>query len=1724
MNATRPSALGPFALAVALALCGVAVADPDDAPRVDHATLLADGPQETEFEVPRVGRYALMVHSLQGAGLQLIDKMAGPGPSAGRAGGEDGRVDVLLDRGRYKLRVDALKDGKGEVRVQVKGFEELNDQPFPVMPELRVMESSLGDLEQRSYWLDTRGGVNPVLEVAGRNLADMRLWRDGSWLVDAQPSCQEVAPLEGKPMQRCTLSPSLEPGLYLLAVYGGPDLPWSEDEDQHPLYLRSGIPTLPAAGRMAAAVSPLGLDRYIAPGSAEYFRLELPKPEPATLAVREYNPSAPFSAGGRSARIEDESRLPVAELRSNSRPGHVVTITGEPGQPYVFQHFNEAGRAAKVDPKVDSWVSTVHGGYAQDSIDATSILVWRPDQGGDSVEAADVIRLDGDEGWARRFNLLRPASLFVEVKRTGDYELRSSGTAARFRVRPFLTSRPRGYEDPEWRYGEKAEFKLEVGYYIVDIEPVDPGIAEIQLGWDGWVSSALNAVGMDPGIESEPVRATTTYPRVKARSKGSYVLHTNLQPDVPVGLVERPLPLDLEAALPLALRPGAEPEVPARFPEKGRLVAVTEDGKPLRISVDGAEGALAPAVKPGEHVIRVLNPGEDTLQASLRFEPRSKRPDAPLVPIAQVDLDSLPEFPELTSRRAEYFDLGQSSALTWQVRVDEPGLYALASTGLLATEGNLRTRVNPSNRRVSMNGVGRNFRIAEYLREGDYQLTVSTQGRSAGHLGIELAKSPMQEGGELRDGVPARAALAAGEGVVYTFNVPEDGRYRVRAYGQQGSARCRLEDAEGWPVIAPGVQAELDQSLRAGDYRLVVLPSDVEGRRITSVERVRSQARLEGPGPHAVSLDQQLHNTWIEPPKGEVRPPQVYRFTLPAPVTLSVSLSGEMYGELFDAAGERVGRTVPGQGWSEALPTGQYELRVLNSRRDNGVDYSLHLSSRELVEGLSRAARAPVTLPVSVGIDGLVELSSRGQADVRATLLDQNGHVVARSDDRPQDWNFRVVSRLQPGEYSLRVDPVGSRSADTWVSMRAPPEVPQPEMRLPMVLSMQPGDGVQLIPLILKPEDALIAARARSAESVGVALEARVKGRWVTASEAVGPETTQLVRLGGEAEAWRLRVWSLDLRGNAVELRVDRISPSSGRESALARGLTLRGGSRSVPGVAAAEVQLNRPGVFTVPATEGLLWCPEPASACEPILDPAIPVGGDALWLAGVFEDRLQAEASRASLSEEPARVRLYREAPVAVDLGSEGGPVVALARASFGRPGARVVQGTDVRSPEAGRAGVALGDRAALAVALGGSDPALVLWPAGGLPAGGMELELAQAAFAPVEAEPLDWQSLDLSLAPGEARAFTLPGRAALRLVLDAGLVAITSKGDAVHDVRWADGALLEEELLVPGGTLTLLHPGFTEAPAAASLSLRPGGPLPEPLVYGQTLEQQLLRPGLTRVQVAPGHVDDVLHVRGAVRSATLLSEDGDLHEGLDLPVGPGGELLVEHEAGLLLCWMSRGSLNNEGLWGPGSLPEAKPVALPALVSLEGASQRLSFTLTEAGLLSVRAPAGMVLGHLGPDGIETIYGLPKSGVVDLWVAAGANELRLRGVAGVPLWGPLELSLQAPTAIGEGLGPELLLGAGSSRVFSFTLPREGQVGYGTRASAERVVATLLDGEGEPLSAGALGMASLKPGDYLLVLHLPADADPVRVRPALVGVDAPDTGPPDEVVRQYVEGE
>src|SRR5262249_41678506 len=150
----------------------------------------------------------------------------------------------------------------------------------------------------------------------------------------------------------------------------------------------------------------------------------------------------------------------------------------------------------------------------------------------------------------------------------------------------------------------------------------------------------------------------------------------------------------------------------------------------------------------------------------------------------------------LETRAPAFLDLENGQMATYQVKADKPGLYAVRSTGLLATAGTLRTRTVPELRKEEQNGVGRNFVVQQYLREGDDQVSVKTLGKSSGHLGLSLDSTQLLDGGDLIPGIPGHVSLPAGQAVVFHVQIKEKGSYTFRALGLGFKFRCRFEDAD----------------------------------------------------------------------------------------------------------------------------------------------------------------------------------------------------------------------------------------------------------------------------------------------------------------------------------------------------------------------------------------------------------------------------------------------------------------------------------------------------------------------------------------------------------------------------------------------------------------------------------------------------------------------------------------------------------------------------------------------------------------------------------------------------------------------------------------------------------------------------------------------------------------------------------------------------------------
>ncbi len=1637
-------------------------------------TLPSSGQGHADLSVDDFGRYSILAQSTEGVAIQLVDRMAGPGARSGLAGERDGRLDAFLSRGEYRVLTEGAPDATGEVRLVLRRFEELNADPLD-LTDARTVESTLGDFQQRSYWmrLDERAQVD--LEAAGRHLEDLRLWREGTWLVDASPRCETVQPQVGQPMTDCTLSLSLEPGLYRVTAYGGAGLPWARDDGTEPLIVRRGIPYLGEVGQLQTAISALGIDRWRV--RSAWVQLSLPEPGAAHLSVRDAS-GDPYQTGGTTREITMRSAVPVASALLRDSRERIVTVRGTAGQPYRLQHFSPVTSPASLKPSDEPvWISTIHSGIPEDTIDATGLLL-RQHRDGITLGPLSAIPLSEESRYERRFNLAGTASLLLQARAAGAWRFDTQGVSTQLRLVPVVLDNSGAQPEPmSLRSGDSVS--LNAGLYRLTLLPDDRGILDLSIRPEQGGGAALAVI---PSLQ---------LPAVTLDREGRHTLRFESQPGVAVGVIQRSLPLDLTEPLPLSLAPGDNLTLDASFAEAGTLSARSD--QPLSMWIDGWEASAAgTSVTPGRRRIRLHNSGDGVALVTVRHAPLSTSGGLP-----RFSMEGLPTFAELTVGEPLALDLGIGGSATAAVRVDEPGLYVLESTGLLALSGTLRTQTSPRLDEQADNGAGRNFRIEQYLREGDYQLTATTRGRSAGHLGIRLTAARLHDGGTLTPGIDGRIFLPAGEGVVYRLRITEPGVYAIAASREGATPRCRLESADGWPLREPGILADFSQRLSPGEYRLTVLPGSVEGRLVTTVRAPTTTPRREGHGPHPLTLDAATAATWLEPrvESGSTpeRTPDAWTFSLAAPVQATISLSAGMVGTLW-SGDQAVLATEPDGSWRGPLPAGSYRLEVRSARRNHGLAYTVAVRTAELTAGRDRSCTAPCEIPVSVGGSGLVELTSSGSADVRARLLDAQGRLQVRGDDRPGGWNFQILTRLTPGTYRLQVEPVGASSAPVTVSYRQPDEPTLPVLVAPGATTAAPGVDAVLIPLDI-PTDGVVVAGASAAESVGVAVEWLSEGIWRVLAEASGTSPRVAVPAVPGSEH-RLRVWTPDSRGGEVTVAVDADRLGQRAVGGLERGVRLA----DLGGVGVAAVRLREPGVFVI--EQPVTLCTEPGVACA-LAEGTVALPEGLITLVGAPGDEVVAR--RAELAGESWR-RLSVQEPAVWRLPRHGGATLVIARANAGQPGLSL-----------DGAAAAVSRQAAAAVSLDGGAPTLRLWSG----AEGERLIARVRAWRMdlPRAGALSWGAADLSAAAGEAARWSLPGgHGALRLSLQAGAVAAIRDTDGAVHVRHADGAALETLLWGAFTEVVLLNP--TDEALAGRLELLASSSHPPVLTPESPLERSDSRAGHLQVAVPPSGARTVM-LRGAIDGATWLGDDGAVTPFDDtLAISGGGVLDLRTGPGVVVAWLT--GADGDGLWGLDSAISATPLPLPAAVPLSGAFQGYTVTTDEPGLLHLNLDIPAVLSLRPARGPSQTWLLSAGGGRTAWIAAGTTTVLLRPVGQGALSGDLTARLDAPVPISEGLSPAVLLSAGEERWFSFTVPSDRTIGAGVRADSDRVSARLLDASGALIAQGAVMLSALPAGDYLLALSLPPDAPPASARAVIAGLVLPDAGPPEDVVRRYME--
>ena len=1728
-----------FALALSSVPCIAKQPLINPPPHLTTETLPATGKHASILSVENFGRYAVVAQSPQGTALQYVDRMAGPSEIYGIAGEKDGRLDLFLNQGDYKIITHADTAGTGEVKLAAHGFTELNELPFPQLVKLKAIHLALEDFQQRSFWLHITRRETVAIEAAGRNLADMRLWKDGNWLLDASPVIKQVYPHPDKPLQVAQLNTTLEPGLYLLTTYGGPTQAWTVQSDEHPLYIRYGIPHLDVAGQQQFTVSVFGSDRYRVPGNSNYFNVSVPESTAVSMTVGTFQESNAFDESGSTAQITKKSLPPVAELElSTQNADRIVTITAPAGQSYILQNFEKRWRYG-FDDSGTYWLSSIHSGDAADSVDATSILTRRLRFSSERYFDSRAVKLSSKTRYERRFNLLDTLTLYVEITEAGRYVVsgQGEGVKARFRVEPFLTYRPRDYQSPPFE-DSGHPWNLDAGFYVVTAKPELKGIITLSIKKESMEKEGAKL----NNTPQTSVAGATRYGPVYLDGD-SYTLYINQQPGVKAGVVLRRMPVDLSTALPVMQFGGEVLDIPVTLPEVGSVRAITTSGAALQISTDKQNWSDSLTLAKGRYDISIRNTGNDTVNYSLQFAATRLSVTEPLPPIDDKTLRSIPDFPTLTDKQPEYFDLDRNQPATYLVKVDKPALYRLESSGLLETEGNLRTRTIPSLVRQQANGVGRNFLIQQYLREGDYQLTLQPRYKTRGHLGLSLSRTGIEDDGLLTTDVASRATLRAGQGLTYRFSIKRKGTYRLRAIGVNRTYVMRVEDADGWPILKPNIDADITQEFDPGDYRVIIRPEAVDARVVTTLEPINEPVKFQGHGPHPVMLNEAVNHEWLEPSKDpslkeNARVADIWRFELPAAADTTIALSSEMQGELVTVdQPEHVLASVSSlKPWQGELAAGHYQLALKNARHNNHVEYRLTVSTRQLLAGQQRQVNAPASLPVSVGDDGFIELYSYGQSDVRAALYDSRNTLVARNDDRSNDWNFLIGQSLPAGEYRLQVDTLGDAGQPTLVKMRTPSTHLENNQSLPVKTTITDTQA-HIFPLKLPTKDAVLVIQADSMDAVGISMEASGVGPQSSNWKVLGTGTGKAARLllpiaKNPSQAYRLRVWSIDRRGAAINLNAQAIEPSRYQERQLP-DIALTPISGAEPVVAIAALELSHPGLFKVEDVNELLWSSQTDQSFTTAQNGLIPVSGDVLWIAKLSEDNkpVKLKLSRVYLDDKDTsklQVLIPAQQSGHLDLKVNSkhtdAPILAITESRTGQPGIQLINKSDSETQNAAQC-MAIAQKSAVSVAVGADHPMIKLWNADDQHQA-LEVSVRQMPFYAVNRQ---------SAADGEFQ-YPLQSRTALELVLSAGhkrvnlvfpanTAAVLMRGDKIVSTHWSGKTSLNEVANGNIDKILVLNAATQTQNIRLTIDSLPlnsafGDNLLSPVLSENHMFQRRVA-GIGQLRLPVNRNGDsgesYLRVRGTAQ-ATYIQEDGRILQGEDMLINGNGVLVLNHQAGVILAWLESSSPKNT------ALANIQPLKLdsPQTIALQGEEQAFRLEAKQGRQLLLRSDSPLITRVRYPSGRQVIEAHPDGVAYSLYLPEGVTVVALQGMGATALNGVAFVSAAAIEPIKEGFGPETILSGGSSRLYGFDVTESGPVGLGVQASADVASGVLMDDSGNVVGQGAVQMPQLTPGHYVFAVSVPKNSLPVRLRPALVGLEKPPTGPPAEVIKQYLE--
>lgn len=1687
--------------------------------------------------VTRPGRFAIRAESPSGTALQLVDMLTGPGPLAGLEGVRNGRLDVLLDVGTYKVRVFGADGATGDVTLALTPFRDA--APAAWAPVKTVASADLVDFQQRSFWIEVDQQRSVRIEAVGRSLADVRIWRDGTDLVSGDRVTGRRDPVRGHDLYSILMTPVLERGRYLVTAYGGPSLPWADGSADQPFHLRVDASRAFDGLWVNGEIGPFGSEVYEIPPSARRVSLRLPEGAPVSLRQildgREINGDS-LTVESRDPWISMD--VPLMSSRQNAK-GLILQVTGDQGQPFRLRGFVGSERLAS------SGLQTVRveaPGFGGDEVPPTFVVFYEETnlaflKSRRTLLGSSAPQVGPGKAWRARFNLRGPTTLLFEVKDGGPITVRTENQTLEGRIRPVAGGNT--LPIAVFTGKEAPPVNLAEGWYELRLTPErgQIGMLDLTIGSKG--------LALDTPSPRLPPDPTLFFGGHDLSADQDVTVYDNSGPGASANLIVSPVDRGVTGnSLIVTQTPDQDLKLPLTLSGAGTLVVhdITTGEKVAPV------GLPAPPKNPDDP--RQI---DITIPASGQARTVSIAWQEPEIPptLGKVEYEPMTD---LTADRPFFFDLGRGGQRSFVLSVPEGGLYRVETLGRQKTSGAIGTAFLPRIMADQANGVGQNMLLQTYLRAGRYRVRVATE-ETKGHLGIVARPAVLNKGTTLVPGGSVRASLPFGTGVVFPIQIEKGagGDFTLDLLGLGRTFMARIEDDGGWPLFPVDEITRKTLSLMPGSYRLVVLPQGTDARVIARLRPLKADPVLEGHGPHALPFHETRSHVWREPEdRTAERTPDAWDFTLYGESPITLTLGEGMVGHLVQMGPDgavqarfgqitRVGR--------RTLPAGHYRVEARATGRNDRLEYTVDLDSGDLQPDAPVRVGLPAFLPFAIGEDRVVSVTGFGSLGVRGVLRRADGTVVGRFADRTNDWNIAVSQSLAAGRYVLDLSspqnpgrltgrthrPDGDEEegdegddydsddegygedGDTFdedgfadrqiTEIRLALPEPQPVLEASLTGDrVLEGGGVHQLTVPVPSDDRLMLARAVSETEVVLTLDHRDEtGRWRHVALDQGLAPVVAVPMAGMKKTdgpspWRLSVWRVDGGADPIRL-VSRLVEPADQDPKKAG---LKPVDRDLlPGLQVASLQVPLASLLRVGGGDGVLAGSTSGRSLRPVEGDIVAPQSARVWV--LVKDRPDVRLE----------TRVIQVLEGAIPLALAPGDKVTLPAAPVQKDQVVLWSAKSPTAQPGMTAGLGMGFArngiTGSAVALAGSGD-LSVWNTDGSSPMGVTLQAQPLHLLPQR--PVSPQFMD-RVPPGSALPVRLPG-GNMRLLVDmAPGTAVVARGRTGDDTQtvWSGSVSASYALEGPWEEVLLLNTDTVARPVSYQVVPLEGEVTG---LRGDHPWKQFFGAAGARVKPVEARPGQRLVIAGDARG-DFLSQDGQIRSGTRIDMNGPGTLTLHHGVGPVAVW-----LEGEGAtpWPVPLTPQ--PVQVPQSIPLTGDAMALSLSLPTAVLLHVRSSAPVIgaLSHGDVPISPTLF--PAGADYHRYLPAGDSQLRLMSAHNGPLSGTLDLTSTPVILVTEGIGTPVVVAPGGSVVFGFTMSKTGRAGIGVRAEPDVVSVRVLDDMGTEIGTGIAQLLDLKAGQYLLEARVPAHVGTTVIRPTVVGVDFRPNGPPADVVRTYLD--